>query len=220
MLEQVAGDELPEGDHTPENLIATGYYRLGPWDDEPADPKQDRYDQLDDIVTTTSEVFLGLTLGCARCHNHKFEPLTMHDYYRMVAIFEPLAAAGQRPHRADSSHRHAGTDRRPRDRQLDQGYFLHEPSSKPPVSRLLHRGQAASPGPEVGPGVPAVTRGLATPVPHAAGRRQHLAAPAHTGAMVDRPDQPPDGSRDRQPRLAIPFRCWSRADLERLRHNG
>src|SRR5262249_1879215 len=48
---------------------------------------------LDDIVNTTSEVFLGLTIGCARCHNHKFEPLTMHDYYRMVAIFEPL----QRP---------------------------------------------------------------------------------------------------------------------------
>ena len=90
VLEQIAGDELPEGDHTPENLVATGYYRLGPWDDEPADPKQDRYDQLDDLVNTTSEVFLGLTLGCARCHNHKFEPLTMHDYYRMVAIFEPL----------------------------------------------------------------------------------------------------------------------------------
>ena len=90
VLEQIAGDELPEGDNTPENLIATGYFRLGPWDDEPADPKQDRFDQLDDMVNTTSEVFLGLTLGCARCHNHKFEPLSMHDYYRMVAIFEPL----------------------------------------------------------------------------------------------------------------------------------
>src|SRR6516162_940075 len=45
------------------------------------------------MVAATSQVFLGLTLGCARCHNHKFEPLTMHDYYRMVAIFDPL----QRP---------------------------------------------------------------------------------------------------------------------------
>ena len=93
VMEQLAGDELPAAEVTGETLIATGYYRLGPWDDEPADPKQDRYDQLDDIVNTTSEVFLGLTMGCARCHNHKFEPLTMHDYYRMVAIFEPL----QRP---------------------------------------------------------------------------------------------------------------------------
>jgi hypothetical protein len=66
---------------------------LGPWDDEPADPAEDRYDQLDDIVSTTAQVFLGLTLGCARCHNHKFEPLTALDYYRMVAIFNTL----QRP---------------------------------------------------------------------------------------------------------------------------
>jgi hypothetical protein len=88
ILEQLAGDELENADA--ETLIATGYYRLGPWDDEPADPAEDRFDQLDDMVSTTSQVFLGLTLGCARCHNHKFEPLTAHDYYRMVAIFNGL----------------------------------------------------------------------------------------------------------------------------------
>src|SRR5262249_31909716 len=49
-----------------------------------------RFDQLDDIVNATSLVFLGTTLSCARCHDHKFEALTMHDYYRMVAIFNPL----------------------------------------------------------------------------------------------------------------------------------
>jgi hypothetical protein len=91
VLEQLAGDELP--DATPETVIATGFCRLGPWDDEPADPRVDHFDQLDDMVATTSQAFLGLTLGCARCHNHKFEPLTMHDYYRMVAVFHPL----QRP---------------------------------------------------------------------------------------------------------------------------
>jgi len=195
LLEQLAGDELPEGKIQPEALVATGYYRLGPWDDEPADPKQDRYDQLDDLVNTTSEVFLGLTLGCARCHNHKFEPLTMHDYYRMVAIFEPLkrpvrgrtevtlpigtpneiAAAREKRNRRiavlqrkleelDKKSDRMATERRIRDlRQrplsLPQGYFLSEPSSKSPVSRLLLRGQAANPGPEVGPGVPAVTVG-------------------------------------------------------------
>jgi hypothetical protein len=156
VLEQIAGDELPEDEHTPENLIATGYYRLGPWDDEPADPKQDRYDQLDDMVNTTSEVFLGLTLGCARCHNHKFEPLSMHDYYRMVAIFEPLKRpADGRTERTLPIGTQAQIATNPR--QLAQGYFLHEPTSTPPVSRLLLRGQATNPGPEVGPGVPAVT---------------------------------------------------------------
>ena len=86
--EQIAGDELP--DASEEAVIATGFHRLGPWDDEPADPKTDRFDQLDDIVSTNSQVFLGQTLACARCHDHKFEPLTMLDYYRMVAIFDPL----------------------------------------------------------------------------------------------------------------------------------
>ncbi|MFN0169247.1 MAG: PSD1 and planctomycete cytochrome C domain-containing protein [Bryobacteraceae bacterium] len=88
LLEQLAGDELP--DATDESRVATGYFRLGPWDDEPADPATDRYDQLDDMLSTTSQAFLGLTLGCARCHNHKFEPLSARDYYSMVAIFNPL----------------------------------------------------------------------------------------------------------------------------------
>ncbi|MEX2285828.1 MAG: DUF1549 and DUF1553 domain-containing protein [Planctomycetaceae bacterium] len=89
ILEQLAGDEL--ADATADSLIATGYYRLGPWDDEPADFPQDRADQLDDLVQTTSRVFLGITLACSRCHNHKFDPLTMHDYYRMAAVFDPLS---------------------------------------------------------------------------------------------------------------------------------
>ena len=91
ILEQLAGDELPDANS--ETVIATGYYRLGPWDDEPADPKEDRYDQLDDMINTTSQVFQGLTLACARCHNHKFEPFSSLDYYRMAAIFNTL----QRP---------------------------------------------------------------------------------------------------------------------------
>lgn len=91
ILEQLAGDELP--DRSAETFIALGYTRLGPWDDEPADPLTDRYDQLDDLVSTTSNVFLGLTLGCARCHNHKFEPLTARDYYRFLAVFDPLDRA-------------------------------------------------------------------------------------------------------------------------------
>jgi hypothetical protein len=91
ILEQIAGDEL--ADASSETMIATGFARLGHWDDEPADPQADRFDQLDDIVSTTAQAFLGLTLGCARCHDHKFEPLATRDYYSMVAIFNPL----QRP---------------------------------------------------------------------------------------------------------------------------
>ena len=88
ILEQLAGDEL--SDSSAATLVALGFTRLGPWDDEPADPEQARFDELDDLIRTTSEVFLGITLGCARCHDHKFDPLTQRDYYGMAAIFNGL----------------------------------------------------------------------------------------------------------------------------------
>lgn len=88
LTEQIAGDELL--DSGAEQQIATTFLRLGLWDDEPADPVVDRYDQLDDIVGTTSSTFMAITLRCARCHNHKFESFTQRDYSRLLAIFEPL----------------------------------------------------------------------------------------------------------------------------------
>jgi hypothetical protein len=84
--EQLAGDELPG--HDADALIATGYYRLGIWDDEPTDPEQARYDGLDDIVATTGQVFLGLTFDCARCHDHKIDPVPQKDYYGLLAFFQ------------------------------------------------------------------------------------------------------------------------------------
>ncbi len=80
ITEQLAGDELPN--RTPDSIIATGYYRLGRWDDEPADPELAYYDDLDDIVTTTGQSLLGLSINCARCHDHKIDPIPQTDYYR------------------------------------------------------------------------------------------------------------------------------------------
>lgn len=95
--EQLAGDELDQV--TDESMIATGYYRLGTWDDEPADPLQARYDDFDDILSTTSQVMLGLTVGCARCHDHKIDPIPQADYYGLLAFFAdvtPYADPGDR----------------------------------------------------------------------------------------------------------------------------
>ena len=91
LTEQLAGDEI-EGSNA-ESQIGATFLRLGSWDDEPADPRVDRYDQLDDVLGVTATTFLGLSIRCARCHDHKFEPLSQKDYYRMLAVFEPL----QRP---------------------------------------------------------------------------------------------------------------------------
>ena len=88
LTEQLAGDELP--DATNETQIATGFYRLGVWDDEPVDAEQSRYDSIDDIVTTVGQAFLGLTLDCARCHDHKIDPIPTKDYYQFVAIFQNI----------------------------------------------------------------------------------------------------------------------------------
>lgn len=86
--EQLAGDEMPGYD--PDAVIATGFYRLGLWDDEPVDPKQARYDEMDDWVTTTCQAFLGMTMNCARCHEHKKDPIPQADYYRFVAFFQDV----------------------------------------------------------------------------------------------------------------------------------
>ncbi|HZW34672.1 MAG TPA: DUF1553 domain-containing protein [Isosphaeraceae bacterium] len=88
LIEQLAGDEVEGSDAAAQ--IATTFLRLGTWDDEPADPVVDRYDQLDDVLGTAATAFLGITLRCARCHDHKFEPFSQVDYYRMLAVFQPL----------------------------------------------------------------------------------------------------------------------------------
>ena len=83
--EQLAGDELDAV--TPDTIVATGYYRLGTWDDEPVDREQVYYDELDDVLATTGQTFLGLTVNCGRCHDHKIDPFSQRDYYRLLAFF-------------------------------------------------------------------------------------------------------------------------------------
>ncbi len=131
--EQLAGDELDEV--TSESLTATGYYRLGIWDDEPADPLQARYDELDDIISTTAQVFLGLTIDCARCHDHKIDPIPQRDYYSMLAFLADVKPYGTRGDQtsnnqldissSDLKRRYADNDRRRRQtekemRQIEQ----------------------------------------------------------------------------------------------------
>ena len=94
ILEQLAGDELHPDRAA--SIIATGYYRLGTWQDEPVDFEQELFEDLDDLVRTTGEVFLGLTIGCARCHDHKLDPIPQRDYYRFLAFFRNIRRYGVR----------------------------------------------------------------------------------------------------------------------------
>ena len=84
---QVAGDQL-----APQNYMAqaaTGFLAAGPFTSQQTQKERERsrYEQLDDVVGTLGTAMLGLTIGCARCHDHKFDPLPTHDYYRLTSCF-------------------------------------------------------------------------------------------------------------------------------------
>jgi hypothetical protein len=85
VIEQFAGDLLPNA--TMEQRVATGYHRNTMLNKEGGvDPEQWRIESIFDRVANTGVVFLGLTLGCAQCHDHKYDPITQIDYYRLFAF--------------------------------------------------------------------------------------------------------------------------------------
>ncbi|WP_254508538.1 PSD1 and planctomycete cytochrome C domain-containing protein [Anatilimnocola floriformis] len=85
-IEQLAGDMLPSA--TPQQRIATGFHRNTMLNEEGGiDPQEFRFYSTVDRTNTTATVWLGLTLGCAQCHTHKFDPIPHHDYYRTLAYF-------------------------------------------------------------------------------------------------------------------------------------
>jgi hypothetical protein len=88
LTEQLAGDELDPAD--PELRVATGYLRLSTYEFNQRNVRGQWADILNDITDVTGEVFLGLSIGCARCHDHKFDPILQKDYYRLQAFFTPL----------------------------------------------------------------------------------------------------------------------------------
>jgi hypothetical protein len=96
--QQLAGDTVPEGDFLTRS--ATGYLVAGPHDlvgnATREGQLQQRADDLYDLVSTTGTTFLGLTVGCARCHDHKFDPITQKDFYALQAVFAGVEHA-ERP---------------------------------------------------------------------------------------------------------------------------
>ena len=110
IVEQLAGDELADasarkrfngdaqkvrearlqGNYTPEEaewLVATGFLRMGPWDDAMVKPDEARQLYLDDLVNSVGQTFLATTMRCVKCHDHKFDPIPTQDYYRMYNTF-------------------------------------------------------------------------------------------------------------------------------------
>ena len=147
VLEQLAGDELPEV--TDDSIIATAFYRFCVWDDEPDDISQAVFDGYDDMLATTSRALLGLSIGCARCHEHKFDPLPHEDYYRMLAFIRNvnyyLKPEGEQRNIVVVPLPGGG-----------ETLGVTERSGEPRPTHVLLRGRVATPGKEVQPGFPQV----------------------------------------------------------------
>lgn len=94
-IEQVAGDLIP--DARPEQVVATGFHRCTPTNVEAGtEPEESRINQVLDRVNTTGTVWLGTTLECAQCHNHKYDPFSQRDYYALLAYFNNTRKEAER----------------------------------------------------------------------------------------------------------------------------
>lgn len=133
IIEQLAGDELADRsvvkrtggdqktvhqtqlsgkytDQEAEWIIATGFLRLGPWDNAMVEPDAARQMYLDDLVNITGQTFLAQTLRCCKCHDHKFDPIPTRDYYRIYAAFSTTHMA-ERPVPLLSSENQGGFEK-------------------------------------------------------------------------------------------------------------
>jgi hypothetical protein len=197
--EQIAGDELWPDDKSA--VIASGLYCVGPVLSESAmHANQLEYEWLTDAVDTTGAAFLGLTVGCARCHDHKYDPLTQKDYFALQAIF----AASDRPYPAKVRLlRIKGLNgllsEAPVPKELlsdprcklqtdeDVGLRLFH-RQEPMTVLLLHRGELSKPGEAVKPAFPAALVADDRPADFAAASPKKLRAKlAHWLTAPDNP---------------------------------
>lgn len=168
VIAQIAGDEIEN--RTEQSVVATGFLRLGSWNDEPNDPADYKYERLEDLVHTTSSAFLGLTVKCARCHAHKFDPITQEDYYRMASVFwaGPIASRDSKL-LGGPSKSELGTD---------SVLAWTDLSANPAPIHLLKNGERDDPLGEVLPAslsaIPALERNFDAPPPDAKTTRRRL----------------------------------------------
>ncbi len=155
VVHQLAGDQIEGADDR--SRIATGFLRVGTFDDEPNDPASYKFEQLDDLMHATSTAFLAVTLKCARCHDHKFDPIPQTDYYAVLNFFAGGKAA-----------------------EGELLAFTSDPAQKPEV-KLLNGGDHTSEGDVVPPGYLTMvslvhdTKAAANPAPTPAPQRLQLA---------------------------------------------
>lgn len=163
---QLAGDEFAPGD--PAAAVATAFCLSGPDMPDVNLQEERRHHLLNEMTGTVGSVLLGLQVGCAACHDHKYDPLSQADFYRLRAVFEPAVAVAK-------------------DKSVS---VLREGVTKAEAGRVWLRGDFRRPGPEVSPAFPRIANpwseaiGAAEPDAKSSGRRAALAR------WITRPDHP------------------------------
>ncbi len=153
VTEQLAGDEIPN--RTEQSAIATGFLAGGTWNDEPNDSEEYLYDRLEDLVHVSTTAFLSLTVKCARCHDHKFDPVSQTDYYRVAnAFWAGPVAMRDRKLLGGPSKEELGFD----------VFGWTDLSREPKPLHLLKKGDPKHKGPLVEPAQLSVVPALARPV--------------------------------------------------------
>ena len=150
--EQLAGDVLFPG--SPEGIVATGFIAAGPWDfvghmelrEGTVDKEITRSLDRDDMLMTAASTFLSLTVHCARCHDHKFDPISAEDYYRLQAVFAGV----------DRGERHFADPALPKQ---TRPVYAAVPLDKPRPIHFLMRGDVKQPKGVVAPGTLAALSG-------------------------------------------------------------
>lgn len=147
-VEQFAGDLLPDAD--PLSRLATAYHRQTLTNNEGGVDKEEyRLKAVLDRVSNTGTVWLGLTLGCAQCHDHPYDPFTQREFYALAAIFNNAEEA-------ELELPEGATSRRP------LKFRVLAEREMPRTTRLLKRGEFLQPGDEVLPALPRIARGVST----------------------------------------------------------
>ena len=167
ITEQLAGDEAVEWRNaasykpaTLEKLVATGFLRTVPDDTNEAELNRplERNEIVGRVTESVASNLLGLTFQCARCHNHKYDPVTQEDYYRLLACFTPVYDPGRWKLPAERCLPDVppGADLNAQKRSSGSFPAVWEDGGTPSTTHILRRGDWAAPLASVAPGFPAV----------------------------------------------------------------
>ena len=146
--EQLAGDALPKPRVNPktgvnESILGSGFWHLGEEVHSPVDIRQDQADRFDTRIDTATKAFLGLTVACARCHDHKFDAIGTKDYYALYGVVEGSAYRQVRFDGWDANRRAAAELAKLRDKSSDDLGALVELARATAVGKVWHQSEAA-----------------------------------------------------------------------------